>query len=294
VTTGITPHGLRGIAYANGTFVAVGYQGDSSTGPAFAARSTNGGASWEFGGTVPYANLADVAFGAVGGDGAYGGGGFVAVGGSGLIVRSVDDGQSWSYMSSFQENEFTGVAFGNGTFVAAGSGGSLRRWNDGAGNAWQYVTPEVASAESFTGVAFGNGTFMAVTYSGMVLVSTDNGATWDTRDNPSAGAASVAFGNGAFVVVDDSGATQYSTDNGTTWTAGGTIQGVGGDASLQKLTYGGGLFLVVSGNNIHASPDGGRNWTTSYMPIWASGSAYGNGTVVVVGSNGQIIQSDPL
>lgn len=131
-------------------------------------RSVDAGASW-----TPAAggqhSLTAVAFGSplVG----------VAVGGSGVIVRTVDGGQNWATVASGVTDALLSVSFASPTtVVAVGSEGSYLRSTDG-GLTWTrgslpygYWMYGVRFRDANVGIAVGNFS--------TILRTTDGGATW--------------------------------------------------------------------------------------------------------------------
>ena len=97
-----TTRGLRGITYANGLFVAVGELGTVLT--------SSGGIDWRSEGSGTTNRLNAVT---------YGNGTFVAVGEVGTVITFSDDGK-WDLRNSGVTGKLTGIAYGNGTFVAVG------------------------------------------------------------------------------------------------------------------------------------------------------------------------------
>jgi photosystem II stability/assembly factor-like uncharacterized protein len=69
----------------------------------------------------------------------------VAVGGSGTIVRSTDNGSNWDNATSPTSNKLRGdVGFGNNTFVATGLSGNILKSTDN-GTTWDNVSTPTAS-----------------------------------------------------------------------------------------------------------------------------------------------------
>jgi len=66
---------------------------------------------------------------------------FVAVGGSGNILRSTDNGSSWDNATSRTGSSLWGVVFGNNTFVAVGGSVNISRSTDN-GSSFDNVTSE--------------------------------------------------------------------------------------------------------------------------------------------------------
>ena len=63
----------------------------------------------------------------------------MAVGNSGTIVRSTDNGSSWDNATSPTTNHLNAVTFGHNTFVAVGGSGNIVRSTDN-GSSWDNVT----------------------------------------------------------------------------------------------------------------------------------------------------------
>lgn len=218
---------VEGIAYGNGSYVAVGsVPGYPNLG--YFGHSTSG-TSWT--GWLAPAGLRAVAYGngkyvAVGDFGAvytvdtqfngtsnsppvmdslrgitYGGGRFVAVGDMGRVMISTN-GQTWQTNTlPFPSPPLSAVAYGNGYYVAVGMSGAVWRSSDGLN--WSDYSPGAFS--DLRGIGFGEGVFVAVGWNGSIYTSTD-GASWISRNSglfmpPNFN--DVAYGNGSFVVVGD-------------------------------------------------------------------------------------------
>jgi photosystem II stability/assembly factor-like uncharacterized protein len=100
----------------------------------------------------------------------------VAVGNSGAIVRSTDNGSSFDNDTSGTSLHMYAVTYGNNTFVAVGQGGNIRTSSDGS--SWTHRTKP--QNKNLMGATFGNNTFVAVGYNGSIVKSTDNGTNWVT------------------------------------------------------------------------------------------------------------------
>ena len=213
---------------------------------------------------------------------------FVAVGDSGNILRSTDNGSSWANASTPLGSGLYAVTFGNNTFVAIGNGGKFVKSTDN-GSSFDNVTSGISKNTS--DVTYGNNTFIAVAHTGTIVRSTDNGSSWN---NATSGTGSslwgVGFGNNTFVVVGNSGNILKSTDNGSSWdnVTSGTSQ------QLNNVTFGNNTFVGVGDNgNILRSTDNGTNWdnATSGITTDIRGVTFGNNTFVGVGSGGKIVRS---
>ena len=76
---------------------------------------------------------------------------FVAVGYSGNIVRSTDNGSSWDNATSPTANTLYGVVFGNNTFVGVGASGNIVRSTDNGSSFDNATSP---TSNSIKGVTF--------------------------------------------------------------------------------------------------------------------------------------------
>ena len=179
----------------------------------------------------------------------YGGGVWVAVGGTGTTpaAASSADGTSFISRSITGSATFTSVAYGGGYFVAIAGYGSN------------------------------------------VVSISQNGVAWSAGGNlPSSTTwTSVTYGNGRFVAISTTGAVAYSYNSGTTWYA--VSSGLTTNVTWKKVSYGQGLFFAITTGSATAatSPDG-LNWSAQVMPsssAWSSitfGSVGGNPLWVAV------------
>jgi hypothetical protein len=277
------------VAYGNGVFIAL------SSNRNYAARSTDGGASWTL---KPLPNISINAtakryWKSV----AYGDGVFVAVAqNSSIAAWSNDDGMTWNQTELPRVGSSTGLAGGwksvtygeDGVFVVVG-------------NFWGFHDREVI---------------------GMIARSTNGGKTWSMWNGPSGydGNAweTVSYGNGVLIlcacvraltgIAQLNDRIAISTDNGETWTWPAVYFNIdnttvaSGTSRVSKfwtsLTYGNGVFVIVadftqgSGGpglpNALWSDDNGQTWqgnlnSETWLPedAWKSVS-YGGGVFVAV------------
>jgi hypothetical protein len=228
---------------------------------------------WTWRNPLPTANnLSSVAFGK---------GVFVAVGGWGTIVTSVD-GKSWQEQGSGTLAGLRGVAFGKGVFVTVGEAGTILTSDDGR----RWVKRALASGEGLGGVSFGEGVFAALGGAGSVLFSTD-GKNWTVTPGVTTRASGIAAGNGRFVVLERTAGVRYSLD-GINWrTASLPVVGLP-DMHMYGLCFGQGQFVAVgevSGDSlVYTSPDGVL-WTErkTGVPTPLFSIAYAGRTFVAVG-----------
>ncbi|MDD5626561.1 MAG: hypothetical protein PHW01_00890 [Patescibacteria group bacterium] len=261
----------NGVAYGNGLFVAVSYNGTnrvmtSPDGITWTARTAAEANGWNW---VTYGN-----------------GLFVAVAETGTHrVMTSPDGITWTARTAAEANKWEGVTYGNGLFVAVAYSGTHRVMTSPDGITWTARTaPE---ANSWYSVTYGNGLFVAVAYNGTNRVMTSpDGITWTARTAAEANTwYAVTYGNGLFVAVGHSGTHRVMTSpDGITWTARTAVAD-----SWNSVTYGNGLFVAVGltdTNRVMTSPDG-ITWTTRTAPEsnWWMSVTYGNGLFVAVSWN---------
>jgi hypothetical protein len=280
---GTTDVWWNSIAYGNGKFVAVG---DHDVNPQRAMVSTDG-VTWSPNNAIDDSWV----------DIAYGNGTFVAVSNSnpGGVMTSTD-GVNWSSRSSALTGTLDAVTYGNGTFVALG-------WCSGCDqvmtspNGVNWTARSIPSNESWRDVTYGNGTFVAVGYGGVVMTSTNNGATWTDQSSASASCGgtcdwdSITYGNGTFVAlrstVDGWYGSVATSPDGVIWT---TQYGSDDITQWTDVTYNNDLFVAIGQPTylgqtaVMTSPDG-ISWSPKISPIncYWNGVAYGGGVFAAVG-----------
>jgi len=170
---------LRGAAYGNGVYIAVGRFGYDRI-RSYVLSSTDTitwtQRSWATSNTD----------GALRGA-AYGNGVYVAVGDNNFVKSK--NGTTWTVATRDTAGpigQFFDVAYGNGLFVAVGTAG-IQTSSDGSTWTFRAVTPEKSVSYLF-GVTYGDGVFMAsggmgTKHASYTMVSTD-GINWSLRDMP--------------------------------------------------------------------------------------------------------------
>jgi hypothetical protein len=274
---------LFGIACGNGQFVAAGTHG---------ILVSADGASWAPRNTPITGQLNGVA---------YGSGRFVVVGASpppsfpppqefyGAVLTSTD-GATWTGSTVDTALGLSGVAYGDGQFVAVGGepSGLAAILTSPDGASWTNSNPSGTNSNPSAitilfAVCCGNGQFVAVGIGGAILTSTD-GASWTARNSGTGDYLDgVAFGDGQFVAVGAGGIILTSTD-GATW----TVRNSGTTLDLGGIAYHSGQFVAVGDYGTIVTSTDGANWTgrnsgTGQDPVDLNGVAYGNGRFVAVG-----------
>lgn len=193
------------VAYGNGTFVAVAYDGK-------AIYSTDG-INWQTSTLPTIGNMSNVVFG----------NGMFIVSGCNPRVRMMcgsfeehsPDGINWT--SSGDANGAGYYAYGNGKFVeifTASFGGSSYNYSSDGIN-WQSI-PSMPSG-SWNKAFYANGIFF-VTDDGSTTAYSTDGINWQTMSIPNS-PSNIAYGNGIFIGVNSEGTGGAYSLNGTNWQA---------------------------------------------------------------------------
>jgi len=201
----------NGVTYGNGRWVAVGSCPSGYNSVGMAAVSSNGSTwttytlgsaisgnsnSW-YG--ITYDNIR-----------------FVAVGSSGKMAYSLNNGSTWNEITGNYGN-WSGVAYGNGKFAAVSDSGRIAYSSDGL--SWTQI-------ETLTGpwysVRYGNGMFMAIgpavdNYSGMAYST--GGENWTEIARTPLYLKDAAYGAGKWAAAGSSGRMAYSDNavDGDSW-----------------------------------------------------------------------------
>ena len=258
----------NGIAYSNGTYVV-------ATSNSF-VMSTNDSVYTIESNTPSLSSV--VAFGSS----------FVGVGTNGAIYQS-SDGISWTPRVSGTANNLHCVAVGNNQLIAVGDSGTILTSPNGT--TW---TSQPNTGVALYGVCYSNGLYVAVGHLSVVLTS-PNGTVW-TQQNSHANNSdmhAVTYGAAGFLAVGDDG-TIISSPDGVNW----TLQNSGTSAALETASFGNGYYLVAGANDtVMTSPDA-VNWTSRNVGAYGEQIFYGSGFLKgrfdVVGTEGDILESDPV
>jgi hypothetical protein len=199
----------------------------------------------------------------------------------------ISKGTTWTLRTANAGMSWNAVTYGNGMFVAVGSGSNLVMTSPDGVN---WTTHAGAVSNTWLGVTYGNGLFVAVADAGTNRVMTSpDGFKWTARPaSDASGWRSIAYGNGTFVALADAGGTYHvmTSPDGTTWS-----NRTQSDASgWLSVAYGNGVFVAVAytGTNlVMTSPDGitWTNRTAAQANAWR-GVTYGNGLFAAVADGG--------
>ena len=212
-------------------------------------------------------------------DVAFGNGVYVAVG-SGSFATSTD-GITWTTRTNPSGLNHTKITFGSGIFVTTATNGtaSTSIYTSTDGITW---TARTSPSTGYQGVFFSNSLFVAFG-SSIVSTSTD-GITWTSRT--AAGSwVGCSYGASKFVLVSNGTAAAYSAD-GTTWTV--TTNGIAG--ASRAVNFANDIFVAVGngGTNYASSSTDGITWTarTAANSLSWQDVKFGNGQFIAVASSG--------
>ncbi len=202
-----TPDLLRGVAWNDGVFLAVGGHQNS-----LILRSTDGVTWTDSGSSDPGPWLGGVA-----GQGDT----WVAAGGT-SIVRSVDEGYTWATVSARElPGGLRAVGAGpDGTWVVGGDGGTIAVSNDD-GLTWTERSVDPDNAAGFNGVAFHAGRWLlagsgwAGDHSEYTCYISEDAVTFEPCPFDYGSVSSVGVHDGAFHVF--SAGTRWRSADGLAW-----------------------------------------------------------------------------
>lgn len=232
----------------------------------------------------------------------------IAVGWSGEIQTSTDNGVTWTRRNSTGDDLYDVKRQGLASvFVAVGIAGTIRT-SANLGATWTLRTPDAGYTGSFNALCVQNTRFIAVGSGGEIQVS-DDGITWTHKTAGGAfnltfwGVAAQVSGGLVAAKIIAVGAAfgghamiQTSSDGGDTWVVQTPADAYGG--LFADVLWTGQIWLAISGDDdgvLQYSPNGTR-WTSIGRPSTTHFNAGGLGdsTVMLVGGFGKIRQSAVL
>lgn len=196
----------------------------------------------------------------------------VAVGQSGVAVKSTDGGFRWRAMdrlvSSSGPTDMYGIATDGTRVVTAGVGlamsTDLQTWTRGTWPGGFRID-----------IAYGAGTFVAVGRVPNVILSVD-GLTWTQADLPEGtiNLESIVFAQGHFVAGGAGGKLMRSA-NGTDWEVGRA--GEEGDGWFRDVAFANGRFFAYGDGGLFYTSADGLSWTSETLTGIEQVRAYHNG-----------------
>ena len=202
-------------------------------------------------------------------------------------------GVVWTAVANNNTDYVSGIAWGDGRFVAAASMG----WDEMA----LYSTDGISWTNSghtfkkyLRTVAYGGGRFVIGTQDYMLACSADGGETWAdiaTMWPPPGAVISAAYGNGKFLVGSNNYGILYSTDC-MEWKPMGDV---GFYLPTHGIVWANGRFVVVGKNGQMAWSTDGTTWTQVKDSTFGTSTietiTYGGGLLVAGGYAGKMAWS---
>ena len=177
---------------------------------------------------------------------AYGDGVLVAVGYSGIIKRSIDNGLTWQTAASPTSDTILCVCYGGRKFVALTGPVPSRSYNPLTGFSGVWVGPSDLSVwhhirQRRLCRRWGWRRFGCVS-NRSISRRREYFGTYQDIDTGNR----VRFGNGSFIVVGAAGQIRTSQDLGISW----QVSSSGVTVDLDDITYGQGKWVAVGGNGV--------------------------------------------
>ncbi len=226
----------------------------------------------------------------------------VAVGAAGTVMRSTDDGATWSIIPPPTTKNLNAVIWNGSQFVAVGDRVSGSVWSiltSPDGLAWTLRTGPAGTARNLNGVAWNasNSLFAAVGDQAAIITSPD-GSTWTAQSAPAGVTANlnaVASDTGFLIAAGQNGTviTTSGASFGTTWTDRTAVAGAGGENLFGAAAIPGEALVVGNHGTIRVATNP-TTWTgSSSLPSrnWR-GAYYSGGLWFIVDGNGTIRTSD--
>src|SRR6185369_56550 len=154
-----------------------------------------------------------------------------------VVGNIISKGTSWNTNNTPQTSTWTGLAYGNGLFVAVNEDGANRIMTSPDGINWTARSAPVLA--SWEAIAYGNGLFVATADATSTYMTSPDGINWTARDSGiSSTWRHITYGNGKFVATAPTGTKVMTSPDGLTRTAQSTPEF---SAALAGITYGNGL-----------------------------------------------------
>ena len=196
---------------------------------------------------------------------------FFAVGDNGTILESTD-GTNWNNLSVMTSGSLSGVAYGNGVYLAAGSAAATSpdgvTWSLSSSNPPAFISRIVYGRGLFVGVGSATASYNSI---GEILSSQD-GINWQVRLTAPAGNAftGVDYSGGTFLAILNAGA-MFASQDGINWS---------------RTTFN---LPLVDGDSFHIYYQL-NNLSLSYLGYYATVRAY-QGKFLAAGLDGILVQS---
>ena len=215
------------------------------------------------------------------------------VGENGLIMRSTDNGVSWTEQSTNISSVLFGASISNGVSLASGENGIIMRSVDN-GTTWEPILP--GTIENLNDIEIQNTNAVVCGNNGVIYYSVDAGETWtEAVSNTTQDLYDVTFINSTVgFVTGDYGTLLKTEDGGQHWTTlnlGFTFNKFNSVEAIDADN----LIVVGDQGSIFLSNDGGISWFGPSMLMYDvdfNDVVFFNSTNgIIVGDNSLILQT---
>lgn len=189
----------------------------------------------------------------------------VAIGESGSIIFSADDGATWNGVKSGITYTLNKIAYGNGVFIAVGNNGSISKGT----SIDKWSSSNIGYTGNLTGISYTKssnvGIWVVTTDSNKIFYSYDNGSTWNNTDiDAGVTLNNIKYAKNEFFALGNNGNIWHSVD-GSTWVQSTLYTNSNRtnkyNGNITSITYGNNLFLgTTADGKLISSPDG-QVWT---------------------------------
>ena len=189
---------------------------------------------------------------------AYGNGVFVAAPTGGVSAPYSYDGINWKASKMQNNHSLSSVAYGNGMFVAVGNLDAIYSYD---GINWN--ENQIAKYGGiWSHIVYGNGMFVAVGSGDSEIAYSYDGINWNTKGLTNSAFTDLIYENGMFIATVTDGRVFYSYD-GVDWNVANHNYSNSDcwDYSLTSVAYGNDMFVAISDNqSILITSIDGINW----------------------------------
>ncbi len=226
----------------------------------------------------------------------------IAVGETGIIVKSTDAGQTFAVIQNNPVSDFKGVTFPNGAIFVCGTNGKIYKSTNGGTT----ITEQVSNTSNKLNKihAFDNNNAKAVGDNGTVVKTTNGGINWiNVSPGTTAKLRGIYMVNALIAyVVGDTGKIFMTTNCGANWTA----QNSGTDIDLYHVEFQDEMNGLIGGmyGEIIKTTNGGQTWNDPESELTGNdvkfalmqtfgGSGYSapGDTIMIGGGNGFLAQT---
>ena len=222
----------------------------------------------------------------------------IAVGERGKVMRSEDQGRSWTSTNAPTTRTLTAVSFSKDgqTGMAVGHGGTMVRSDDG-GASWAAVDFADAQGDSLLGITrLQRGMLLAYGAFGLFAVSDDDGKTWRRKrilgEDFDRHISQIIEDGSRLLLVGESGTIALSEDGGDSWSQ---VESPYEGSFFGALKAADGALLIFGmRGNIFRSTDGGHAWSKIGITSTSclnGGSSTASGELLIAGNNGLLARS---